>query len=210
MQKGNAHNLDWILGTFNICILQQDAHLEEWLNCGGTLNSFELEWIEKLHESAKLEANHWNEEELKMRLVSVLLLMASLDEPQRIKTFFERPLKGIIENYQLMVITDCMVATPFAINTPKTPYFFLQEYKKGRGDTKDPEAQMLAAMLIAQSQNQDKKPLYGSYIIGTDWYFTTLLGKDYCCSREFDVRNLEDLKQIVFVLRHLKELILNR
>jgi hypothetical protein len=208
--KGLSHTLDLLIGTFDIALREDCSHLSEWTTVSGELNEMEKYFIEKLYNQAKLEANHWNEEELKMRLVSVLLLLAEIDEAQKIKTFFERPFKGVVDKYELSVVTDCMIASPFAINSPRTPYFFLQEYKKGRGDHKDPEAQMLAAMLIAQEKNNDDKPMLGSYIIGTDWYFTTLVGRNYCSSREYDVRNYNDLLQILFILRKLKVLIMKR
>jgi hypothetical protein len=52
-------------------------------------------------------------------------------------------------------------------NTPDSPYFFLQEFKKKRGENRndkpfDPEAQMLKAMLIAQNLNNDGKIIYGA------------------------------------------------
>jgi hypothetical protein len=42
------------------------------------------------------------------------------------------------------------------------------------------------------------------------WNFTTLHNKDYCVSKQFDATDMNDLKQIVFILRKLKDLILNR
>jgi hypothetical protein len=68
----------------------------------------------------------------------------------------------------------------------------------------------LAAMLIAQYPNNDGKPLYGSYVIGSNWWFTILIGEDYCSSREFNMDNRQDLLQIVFILKRLKTLILER
>ena len=79
-----------------------------------------------------------------------------------------------------------------------------------RGDKNDPEGQMLTAMLIAQTLNNDNKPIYGSYIIGSNWWFTTLVGTAYCSSQKLDTSKRADLLQIVFILRKLKELILNR
>lgn len=209
--KSLSHQLGRLANTFQIQRQLSSPALSQWLNASGTLNPFETEALDLLFAQAAYDGNYWNEEELKMRLVSLVIFMARIDVPDRIRVFYERMLSGIIDNIPLQVKADCLVATPGAFNTHQTPYFFLQEYKKGRGDTKDPEAQMLAAMLIAQSQNgDDGKPLYGSYIIGTDWYFTTLLGRDYCTSREYDIRQRDDLLQIVFILRKLKDLILSR
>ena len=95
--------------------------------------------------------------------------------------------------------------------TPINPIFFLQEYKQSqRFGRTDPEGQMLAAMLLAQVANDDNKPIYGCYVIEKNWHFTTLLGTDYCRSRQYDSTQKGDLLQIVYVLRHLKEIILNR
>lgn len=208
--KGLSHNLDLLISTFNIEFINESPFLTEWLNVQSHLSETDSIIIEKLYGQAKTEANHWNEEELKMRLVSVMFLLSDMDVPKKVKVFYERQMKGIIDNIELSVLADCLIASPLAINTPQKPYFFLQEYKKGRGETKDPEAQMLAGMLIAQEKNQDGQPLFGSYIIGTDWYFTTLLGRDYTTSREYDVRNHDDIIAIVAILRKLKELILKR
>jgi hypothetical protein len=208
--KGISHNLDLLLSTFNIELVNESSFLTEWLTVKSNLSDSDAIIVEKLYNQAKLEANHWNEEELKMRLVSVLFLLSDIDVPKKVKVFYERPMKGIIDNVEVAIVADCLVASPLAINTPQKPYFFLQEYKKGRGETKDPEAQMLAGMLIAQEKNKDDKPLYGSYIIGTDWYFTTLLGRNYATSREYDVRYHHDILSILAILRKLKYLILER
>lgn len=65
-------------------------------------------------------------------------------------------------------------------------------------------------MLIAQHNNADNKPIYGGFLVGRSWCFTTLIGKRYCLSRQFDATVKKDLFQIVYILRALKALILNR
>jgi hypothetical protein len=50
----------------------------------------------------------------------------------------------------------------------------------------------------------------GCWLQGKVWNFTTLIGKSYCVSRLYDATNVDDLHQIVFILRRLKDLILNR
>jgi hypothetical protein len=69
---------------------------------------------------------------------------------------------------------------------------------------------MLAAMILSQELNKDNKPLYGCWLQGKNWNFTTLTDKNYCVSKQFDATEMEDLQQIVFILRKLKDLILNR
>ena len=184
--------------------------LAEWLNVMYVLTEHEQANLNYLHEQVKEDGKYWNEEELKIRFIGGLFAIAHIDVPDRIKVFYERPLSATIGEHQLAVIADCLVATPLKFNTPRKPYFFLQEYKKGRGEAKDPEAQVLMAMLIAQEKNQDGHPLYGSYVIGSTCYFCTLHGHDYCSSRLYDASDADGLLQIVCILRKLKDLILAR
>ena len=69
---------------------------------------------------------------------------------------------------------------------------------------------MLGAMLIAQLRNNDGKPIYGAWLTGSIWFFTILQDKNYYMSTSFDASNETELLQIVFILRKLKDLILNR
>ena len=108
-----------------------------------------------------------------------------------------------------------MVASPKYSGRPASPYFFLQDgpssrYKRSKGDSHDPEGQMLAAMILAQEMNHDGHPMYGCWLQGKNWYFTVLKGVEYCVSRQFDATQERDLLQIVFILRKLKALILAR
>ena len=105
------------------------------------------------------------------------------------------------------MISDCLIATPL-FDAPDQPYFFLQEYKKSKGDEVVPEAQALTAMLITQAQNDNGEPIFGSYVLGTNLYFTLLDGHRYYHSRKYDLPRLDDLKQFVFSMRKLKELVI--
>jgi hypothetical protein len=67
---------------------------------------------------------------------------------------------------------------------------------------------VLTAMLIDQAQNQDGQPVYGSYVLGTNLYFTVLQGQQYHHSRKYDLLRLDDLTQFVFSVRKLREIIL--
>jgi hypothetical protein len=204
------YNLGLLAEAFDLNVVSDCQHLREWLDYSFTLDEFEERSLTYLHEQVKIDGKYWNEEELKIRFIGGLFTIANIDTPNRIKVFYERPLAASIQNHHLAVVTDCLVATPLKFNTPSKPYFFLQEYKKGRGEAKDPEAQMLLAMLIAQEKNQDGQPLYGSYVIGNNLHFATLMGKDYCTSPQYDATDKNDLLQIVFTLRNLKNIILQQ
>ena len=48
------------------------------------------------------------------------------------------------------------------------------------------------------------------WITGSFWEFAILEGKTYHASRSFDTVSYDDMLQIVFILRKIKELIINR
>lgn len=202
---------DSLLEAFDIVKDSENrcTELEKWLQASGQLTPLQTSLLADVHHRSIDYINGWNEEELKMKLISPLFYIADIEERGKIATFFERPLKATINNYKISVICDCLVATPKGLTTPKYPYFFLQEFKKEKGDSQDPEAQMLAAMLIAQQANNDGKTIYGSWLVGSNWKFTTLNDKHYCTSSWFDATNKTDLERIVFIVRQLKVIILN-
>ena len=214
-KKRDSFGLSQLAKNFHIEVVQECVTLHEWLAATYALNPTETELLKTVFEKVQTDGNYWNEEELKIQLIGFLFFIANIDTKDKIKVFYERPLAAEVESYNLSVVVDCLVATPLPFHTPENPYFFLQEYKKGRGDDKDPEAQMLTAMLIAQEINKTEgqanhKPIFGSYLFGSRWKFCTLIDKSYCQSPELDADKYQDLIQIVFVLRKLKELILNR
>ena len=196
--------------TFGIERTTECGHLQNWLNAKSELTAFQTELFNDIYKKSADEGNYWNEEELKIEMIGFLFYLADINVPKQVKVFYERALASIVDGHSLSVTADCLIAKPLQFNEPSVPYYFLQEYKKGRGESKDPEAQMLTAMLIAQKLNENKKILYGSYLFGSRWRFCTLNDKNYCQSREYNADEREDLTQIVFILRKLKELILNR
>ena len=209
MKNSIGFDLVKIMTTFDLSDTQECSHLNDWLAINYELTTFEEQVVEDLFADIEVSGEYMNEEELKARMVGLVFYAAKIDVPHKIRVFYERPISATVQNHDLAVITDCMVASPIK-SSPQTPYFFLQEFKKAKGEKKDPEAQMLTAMLIAQEKNNDGKPIYGGYMIGTSWHFSTLIGKNYCVSKKFEATQKNQLIQIVFILRTLKTLILNR
>lgn len=208
--KLNHYDVSEVIDTFDITKIFDCAILKTWLsNNTGVIKASYQDILEDARMVLLRKWDEWNEEELKMNFISLVILAAQIEEPNRINTYFERRLSGDVENTNISVVVDFMIASPMKSGRPKTPYFFMQEFKRSLGDTHDPEGQMLAAMILAQELNKNNQPLYGSWIQGKIWYFTVLNGKDYCVSQSFDAADKNDLSQIVFILRHLKMLILN-
>ncbi len=201
---------DTILYGFGLPRLREGILIDQWTTTDGQLSIDELNRLKKLHKKTLRSGDGWNEEELKMKFISLLFDLADIEVDDIIVSFYERPMTAVINDLKISVICDCLLASPAGMATPRVPYFFLQEFKKQKGDSDDPEAQMLAAMLVAQYRNADQKPIYGAWLVGSIWNFTVLEGKEYFVSRKFDAADFEDLLQIIFILRKLKELILNR
>ena len=208
--KKIALDTDTILVHFDLRRLRQGVLIDKWTSATGSLNEYEMQRVEKLYQKALKSGDGWNEEELKMKFVSLVFDIADIEIDDKIASFYERPMTATIKEAKISVICDCLLATPAGIATPRKPYFFLQEFKKQKGDSNDPEAQMLAAMLVAQYRNADSKVIYGAWLVGSMWNFTLLLDTDYYVSRKFDASDRSDLMQIIHVLRALQVLILNR
>jgi hypothetical protein len=208
-QKFHQLRVEKVLPTFHIKKVKTCKQLDYWLTSNDELTHTEIAIIDLALDRFLRHGMGWNEEELKMHFISPILNVANLNIEELCKTFFERPLSGIIDNYQLNIITDCMIASYNEGGLPVKPYFFLQEFKQAQlwGKT-DPQGQMLVAMLLAQQQNANDKHLYGCFVKENNWHFATLKGLDYCVSRQFDSTQKDQLLQIVFILRKLKELIL--
>jgi hypothetical protein len=209
-EKLNHYDGAEVIERFSIEKSEDCLILNEWLSASGSLTPTEKELLQEIRRDIQITGRDWNEEELKMNFVAIIFFIAKLNVPKKIQLFYERKLSGEVEGIAIAVKVDSMLATPTNANRPKTPYFFLQEFKRSKGDDHDPEGQMLAAMILSQAMHSDDKPLYGCWLQGKVWNFTTLIGKNYCVSRLYDATNVDDLHQIVFILRKMKDLILNR
>ena len=200
-------DLDWILDIFQIEIQENTRHLQIWLAAHFELPITTLQQLENLSDLYKKEGDSWNEEELKIHFIAILLYIAQPEEKGIIKVFLERNIKVETEHYLISVDVDLIFAKSKGLNTPQKPYFFLQELKKGKNSANDPEAQMLIAMIASQYLNEVSRIVYGGYVVGRFWFFATLENKVYSLSRAFDITNIEDLKQVIFNLKKIKELV---
>ncbi|MDZ7897840.1 MAG: hypothetical protein U5N85_07405 [Arcicella sp.] len=201
---------DVLLDAFQLEKVYGGTLIDDWMNAKGELTVEDNAILEKIYQQSFKKVGGWNEEEVKMKLISFLFYIADFEEEGKISTFYERDLSAEIDHKRLSVTCDCLVASPLGLSSPKLPYFFLQEFKRRKRTQNDPEGQMLAAMLIAQHQNNDQKPIYGAWLTGSFWEFAILQDKTYYSSYTFNTVERKDLLQIIFILRKLKELILAR
>ncbi len=152
----------------------------------------------------------WSEEDLKMKFISPLLdLGGVLDEGRGFVSFFDKKLESIVEGHRLLVKADFVVAKG-VLDFMQRPFFHFQEYKPDKNPTGDPMAQLLEAFLIGQCQNADGKPLYGCEIIGKNWRFVTMEGKNYCVSKSYDSTEEDNLLLIIAILRKFRYILETR
>jgi hypothetical protein len=87
------------------------------------------------------------------------------------------------------------------------PFFCLNEYKRQTDPDGEPQGQALIAMLVAQKLNENENrndlPIYGSYIIGRNWYFMALVGKEYAISKDFSCVD-DEMFDIFRILKSLR------
>jgi hypothetical protein len=197
-----------LIETFGLQRLFKSTLLmDEWLSASGELNAVDKAFIMESQEKLIENADSWNEEELKMSFISMVIFLARFNNP--IRTYYDREISAVINDINVNCKADMMLSKGIG-EMIKTPYFFLHEYKREKKYSGDPVGQMLGGMLISQAKNDNGKPIYGCYVQGRYWFFATLEGNKYVVSKGFDSTEIEEVQQVIFILRKLKEIILKR
>jgi hypothetical protein len=159
--------------------------------------------ILKLQNLIELRVEAWNEDELKMNFIAPLLMEIDYNYLPHYAVFSQRFFSFHTDTVEASGRIEWLVAT--GEQTPKKPFFFLQEYKPEKNSGNDPLGQLLIAMIDVQILNETpQKPLYGCYNIGRLWFFVILIGKEYSVSKAYDVTQTDDLTDIVAILKKVK------
>ncbi len=203
MKSFERWTIDEVENYFNIHQTYQNSTLEAWLHSTQVLTDAEHRTLEALRQKASENIEFWNEEDLKMKFIAFLLALVPFDEG-RYKGFLERTIKATVKGEVISGIVDYIVATGKA--EPQVPFFFLQEYKPHRRPGRDVLAQVLSAMIAARERNTPQKTMYGSYVIGRQWFFLVLEENTYTISQAFDITQ-EDIVRVVQILRGMKRII---
>ena len=196
--------LDDAFGIRQIYDMEYDL-LKKWQNLSKSIviSDFEKQTLLNLQKPLQWGGKGWNEYELENKFISPVFMVANFDD-QIIGYFLERPLKGIVGDYELSGIVDGMIAT--GVRDPKKPFFCMHEYKRSVDNDGQPDAQALAAMLVVQADENGQKPIYGLYIVGLIWNFIVLNGKEYCISKSYNAED-EEIFEIFGMLKALKHII---
>lgn len=196
-------DLDQLDKAFGLKQIWECDLLKQWENNDIPITEFERNSLLNFQKSLIRGGRAWNEVELENKFISPVFMAAKFDD-QTIGYFLERPLKGIVGEYELSGIVDGMIATGF--RDPDKPFFCMHEYKRSVDNDGQPDAQALAAMLVVQADENGQKPIYGLYIVGLIWNFMVLDGKEYCISKSYNAED-EEIFEIFGMLKALKHII---
>lgn len=159
--------------------------------------------FEKLRSSLRRNVENWNEDELKTLFINPLFFDFDFDNLPHYRVFTQRQFNLQTPTVEATGRVEWFVAT--GKQTPKKPFFFLQEYKAEKNSANDPLGQLLIAMVEAQIMNNNPaQVLYGCYNIGRIWFFVVLAGKEYGVSRAYDATQTDDLTDMVAILKQVK------
>ena len=208
-EKSKSYTEAELVKTFRLQNIstEESPKMQEWLAVEAPIfDIFEQHTFEVLFAKAAKNVRKWSEEDLKMKFISGILPLAYLEDSDRILTFFEKTIFATVEGHYLCTKSDFMVATGI-FDMPEKPFFHFQEYKPHKKPSGDSMSQLLEAMLIAQHENANEKPIYGCEIIGKYWTFVILEGKSYCVSEGFDCTKKAVLLQIISILRKFRHIL---
>jgi hypothetical protein len=159
--------------------------------------SKEMPLLEELSQLLLSQVENWNEEEIKTFFIAPLLSLLYLKHFEY-RPFMQRKLNGTINGVETAGRVDFMIARGKQI--PRQPFFCLHEYKQENKRDNDPLGQLLIAMVIAQSKNEQTMPIYGAYVSGRNWFFVVLDDKKYSVSDAY-VATSDDIFQIFKILK---------
>lgn len=167
-----------------------------------TLTPEEHQQAEALRKKLAFFADSWNEDDLKINFIGQILQIIDFQE-LKYRIFYNVFLKTTLKGEEIAGRVDGVLAKGSQL--PSKPLFFLQEYKPEKSQNSDPLGQLLIAMLAAQTMNEDENELLvGCYIMGRNWFFVLLNGKEYGVSPAF-VASQSDVFTIVALLKKIKK-----
>jgi hypothetical protein len=209
MAKAKSESTNWIEGlivkTFGLTRVYEDFPLlDSWLSVSNDLTPKDIEELEYRRRQLVRKASAWNEETLKMKFIAFILDLVRYDS-DTLEGVFDAELKAVVKGQRLSVIADYALCRA-TLDLVEPPYFYFHEYKP-RKKSKDPIAQLLLAMLIAQEKNEIQRPLYGCAVIAENWYFMVLDDKTYSVSNGYIAANPDGLQSILLILRKFKHIL---
>jgi hypothetical protein len=198
--------LSWLERTFELDQVDSFPVLENWLSEKTEKTPSEKIYLLHLQNLLDFNFRDWNEVELNSFFIGPIMSLVNFSN-KKSNLFSDRIVEGTFEDWRLYGKPDSFLAS--GRREPKIPLFAFQEYKKMTDPDGDPAGQALAAMLAGQALNDNGLPIYGCHVIGSDWYFMALQGKEYAMSRDYSALTNE-IFDIFRVLKVLKTIVAER
>lgn len=202
----------WTIGdikeTFFLEMKHKGEGFEEILHNNCEVTEAERIELNRRRERLIEKVGVWNEIELEVFFIVPVLDLLGLDIAG-IETFVEKSFGAKVDNYYLSGEMDWVIANGY--EKPKAPFFCIKEFKKAKSSSNDPEGQLAAGMLAAQELNKayykENPPVYGAYIMGREWIFAKLQGRNFIQSLPFMLTDEAMLMNMFSCLKKLKEII---
>ena len=197
--------------TFGTKRVKTLSSLAEWLKADEPADDFEIKILNKFYGQLVRKVDAWNEDELKFFFLSHIIALVDFTKPEVYSSFSQRTIAAKRKDIQgndvdLRGRIEFFVAMGEQI--PRQPFFFIHEYKPLNKTTpSDPLGQLLIAMLATQTLNDIKRPLYGTYIRGSNWQFVVLENNQYSVSDSFDALRQVEMFKIFSILKRCKSYI---
>ena len=204
MKEFSKWTIEEVEDTFQLTQVDTLPLLTAWESAEVLMTPEEEAQLRVLADRLRRAVHDWNEEELKLKFIGLLILLADYDQADY-RAFFERPIAVKVNHERLAGVVDCIVSA--GKRSPKRPFFCLHEYKPEKRASDDPMGQTVIALVAAQKLNDDGQPLYGAYVVGRNWYFVVLADKEFVVSKEYDATQEADLRQIFRMLKQIKTLL---
>ena len=195
-----------LINKFNLTriVTYQTPLMQEWLDVlPPELNVGEQYSFDKTFSKIEQNLTGWNEEDLKMKFISPVLELGHMTDDGGVVGYFDKTISATVDGTRLVVKSDFMLAKGL-LDVFETPYFHFQEYKPYKNPSGDSMAQLLEAFLIAQEKNQNGKPMYGVDIMGANWQFVIMEGREYCIAKPLSAIDKDDLLKIIAILRKFR------
>ena len=192
--------------TFGLRQIWESPVIDAWNKLAATMEveSHENVLLNRLKTSIVKNGDTWNEIELIEYFIAPIFTLIDFNT-ELFKIFSERRISATIGEYELYGEPDAFIAT--GTYSPKIPYFCFNEYKRLEEHKGDVRGQLLAEMLVAQTENGNMLPVYGVYVVEEFWHFVILHGRDYCISKSFAADD-EEIFDIFKILKALKVILI--
>ena len=192
-----------LVDTFGLKEKYQCDELDDWLNSDEDISEDVKRDLVRLQQRLRRRVDDWNEQELFGQFIALFIDKVEY-ENDLYKSFSNRKLSAEIDGHLVSGEVDWMLAS--GEHAPKAPYFCLHEYKKEKGADNDPLGQLIIAMVVSETINNDTNIIYGAYVMGRNWRFLTLKNHEYCVSDVY-VATRDDIFTIFKILKKLKGII---